>query len=451
MLRTAVGATTVDYLQLQAQFTRYNWLGNGRRLDVTGSLGRLLAGPLDGTFPFAEVRRTDLPGASDDAFLRPTWQASAQVVQPAFPAPLSSVGFGVFTHRRVEPGVVVDRGYGATATFTRDLGRRAPLSLVYNYELNTVLAGDVYFCVSYGVCDRPTIAALQEQQSLSPLAISGFVDQVDDALVRGSGYTLRLSLEHASAVTLSDFHYNRANAEFARDFSIAGGTFAARIGGGWVRAAGGQEIGGGVMDSDDSGKLHPTKRFYAGGARSVRGFGENQLGPRILTVGPDKLLEANDSDTSPACVVAEIAAGTCDPNSLSSNEFTPRPIGGTRLIEAGIEYRRPLWGPFLGAVFIDAARVNDPALGGLAEARSAVTPGFGLRYRSPIGPVRVDLGFHPATTEELTVITELEEGGVGRLIRLETPKRYDPLEGRGGFLSELTNRLTLHLSIGESF
>src|SRR5690606_20007256 len=64
MLSTAVGATTADYVQLQGQFTRYNWLGGGRRLDLTGTLGRLLAGPLDGAFPFDEVRRGDLPGAS---------------------------------------------------------------------------------------------------------------------------------------------------------------------------------------------------------------------------------------------------------------------------------------------------------------------------------------------------------------------------------------------------
>ena len=37
--------------------------------------------------------------------------------------------------------------------------------------------------------------------------------------------------------------------------------------------------------------LHPRKRFYAGGSQSVRGYGENQLGPRILTAAarlPDR-------------------------------------------------------------------------------------------------------------------------------------------------------------------
>ncbi len=446
MVRTGVGVSTVDYVQLQAQYTRFNWMGGGRRLDVTGTLGRLLAGPLEGIFPFEQVRSNPLPGASDDAFLRPTWQASAQVTQPAFPAAGSSLGFGIFGHRRVEPGVVVDRGYGASATFTRDLGDNAPLSLLYRYELNTVLAGDVYFCVSYGVCDRPTISALQERQSLSPLAIGGFVDRVDDALLRNSGYTVRLGIEHASAATLSDFRYNRADAEVTRDLPVAGGTFAARVRAGWVGAA-----GGGPLETADGSRLHPTKRFYAGGARSARGFGENQLGPRILTIGPDELLTSSDPDTPPPCVVAEIAARTCDPNGVSSSAFTPRPIGGTKVIEGGLEYRRPVWGPFSAAVFVDAARVDDPALGSLGEARSAVTPGFGVRYRSPIGPVRVDLGFRPASTEELTVITELNENGVNRLIRLSIPKRFDPSEGSSGFLAGLTSRLTLHLSIGEAF
>lgn len=448
LLRTSVGATTADYVQLQAQFTRFNWFGGGRRLDLTGTLGRLLAGQLDGAFPFDEVRRTDLPGASDNAFARPTWQVSAQVIQPAFPASATSVGFGLFSHRRVEPGVVVDRGYGASATLTRSLGRRAPVSLQYRYELNTVLAGEVYFCVSYGVCDRPTIDALQSRQSLSPLTLGGFVDQVDDALLRGSGYTLRYGLEHASAATLSDFHYNRVDAEITRDFRVGRGTFAARLRGGWVRAA-----GDGVSGDDEFGRgllLHPTKRFYAGGARSTRGFGENQLGPRILTIGPDRLIETDGADPGP-CVIEEVVARSCDPGSISSSEFTPRPIGGTRIIELGVEYRRPIWGLVVGAIFIDAARVDDPALEALAQARAAVTPGFGVRYRSPIGPVRVDLGFHPSSSEDLAVITQIEEDGVTRLIRLDKPKRYDPAEGRGGFLSALTNRMTLHLSIGESF
>lgn len=447
-LRAAIGATTVDYLQLQGQFTRYNWGGGGRRLDLTGTLGRLFAGTLDGVFPFEEGRRDPLPGASEDAFVRPTWQVSAQILQPSFPASSTSLGIGAFSHRRVEPGVVVDRGYGGTATLTRQLGRRAPLSLQYRYELNRLAAGEVYFCVSYGVCDRPTIDALQGRQSLSPLTLSGFVDQVDDALLRTSGYMIRYGFEHASNATLSDFSYNRADAEISRNIRIGSGTLAARVHGGWVRSTGeGRNRDG---EFGPAMELHPTKRFYAGGARSTRGFGENQLGPRILTIGPERLIEPDGDEPAP-CSIDEVVARSCDPGSISSHQFTPRPIGGTRLLELGIEYRRPIWGPLVGAIFVDAARVDDPALAALGEARSAVTPGFGVRYRSPIGPVRVDLGFRPSATEDLAVITQIEEDGTTRLIRLDTPKRFDPAEGNDGFLSAVTRRLTLHLSIGESF
>jgi outer membrane protein assembly factor BamA len=222
---------------------------------------------------------------------------------------------------------------------------------------------------------------------------------------------------------------------------------AARVQAGWVKPLN-QDAGEGPLGRGS--QLHPTKRFYAGGARSVRGYGENQLGPRILTIGRDALLEAPDDETAAACTIEQIGTAMCDPNAIPSSEFTPRPVGGTRVIQAGIEFRRPILGPLVGAIFIDGARVWDPALDEIVQARSAITPGFGVRYRSPIGPVRVDLGFRSPEVEELSVITETTEGE-RRLIRLETQKRFDPAEGKSGFLSSITNRLTLHLSIGESF
>jgi outer membrane protein assembly factor BamA len=153
LIRTRVGFTTIDYLQTQAHFTHYDWLGGGRRLDLSAVLGRLLAPQLEGTFPFEASAPPLLSGADEDDFLRPTWQASAQVTQPAFPLAGTSVGVGVFTHRRVEPSIVVDRGFGASVTLTREVADRAPLSLLYRFERNSILAGDVYFCVNFGVCD----------------------------------------------------------------------------------------------------------------------------------------------------------------------------------------------------------------------------------------------------------------------------------------------------------
>ncbi len=184
----------------------------------------------------------------------------------------------------------------------------------------------------------------------------------------------------------------------------------------------------------------------------MRGFAENQLGPRILTVDPDELLSRPDSASPAPCTRASLLSGECDPNPVPSSEFQPRPVGGTRLVEASVEYRRPVWGNFVGAVFVDAARVGDPAVSALADARTAVTPGFGVRYRSPIGPIRVDLGIRPTIREELAVVTQVTDAdGVNRLVRLDVRKRYDPLEEGGSFLNRLGSRLQLHLSIGEAY
>jgi outer membrane translocation and assembly module TamA len=81
------------------------------------------------------------------------------------------------------------------------------------------------------------------------------------------------------------------------------------------------------------------------------------------------------------------------------------------------ELRIPVWRDLGGAVFVDGGnvfeRVTDFDFG---ELRSAA--GFGLRYRSPVGPIRVDLGF--------------------KMDRREIGGRLEP-------------RTALHFSIGQAF
>jgi hypothetical protein len=49
------------------------------------------------------------------------------------------------------------------------------------------------------------------------------------------------------------------------------------------------------------------------------------------------------------------------------------------------------------------------------------------------------------------VVTQTTDaGGFNQIVPLAVRKRYDPLEGTG-FLAQVTNRLQLHLSIGEAF
>jgi outer membrane protein insertion porin family len=68
------------------------------------------------------------------------------------------------------------------------------------------------------------------------------------------------------------------------------------------------------------------------------------------------------------------------------------PLGGNALLVINNELRFPVWGPIGGAIFSDTgnvfARVRDIKPGGITE-----TVGFGLRLKTPVGPVKVDIGF----------------------------------------------------------
>jgi outer membrane protein assembly complex protein YaeT len=102
--------------------------------------------------------------------------------------------------------------------------------------------------------------------------------------------------------------------------------------------------------------LPASKRFFAGGDTTVRGFSLDRLGT---------------------------------PETISDSGF---PKGGNGLVVLNAELRMALFGGFGGAVFLDAGNVFEKASGiDLSQLRSAA--GFGLRYRSPVGPIRIDLGF----------------------------------------------------------
>jgi hypothetical protein len=76
---------------------------------------------------------------------------------------------------------------------------------------------------------------------------------------------------------------------------------------------------------------------------------------------------------------------------------------------------------------------------------AAVTPGFGVRYQSPIGPVRLDLGLNPNRAEDLGVVTAVPDGaGQNRIIPLPRTRNFSQA-------SNFLGRFVLHLSIGEAY
>lgn len=100
-----------------------------------------------------------------------------------------------------------------------------------------------------------------------------------------------------------------------------------------------------------------SERFFAGGDSTVRGFVLDRLG------------------------TAE---------TLNRDGF---PAGGSGLVVANLELRSPYWKGLGGVAFFDAGNVFERA-GDIRLSDLRPAGGFGLRYRSPLGPLRFDLGFN---------------------------------------------------------
>jgi outer membrane protein insertion porin family len=446
--RGAAGFTNVDFFQGDGSYTNYDWFGSARRLDIAGGVGNLGVRSLEGSSFFPDTPEPFFEDTS--AFLLPTWQVSGTVKQQAWLRPENSLSIGGFAHRRASPLVYIDKGYGGQVAFTRTLAPRAPVSAAYKFEITRVEASDVYYCVNYGVCDDITTSTLRGHQKLSPLQLSASIDRSDIPFSPTKGHIARIDLEHASGVTASHYRFNRASAEGALYTHFLHPSRDPRA---QVLAA---HLRLGVVRPLGTNVLHPRTRFYAGGSRSVRGYGENQLGPKILTISLDTLAR-----NRPACVTTNAeTVRECSPNAegLRNRDFTIRPLGGTSLAEASVEYRMPVGRRFEYAAFIDGAIVGGSAIGDLSDSLSlprysmAITPGVGVRYKSPVGPIRVDLGYNPRQIERLPVLTTVRDAqGVERFVPLRETRAYTSGGTARGFLGAIVNRLVLHLSIGQAY
>ncbi|MHA0328775.1 autotransporter assembly complex protein TamA [uncultured Sphingomonas sp.] len=98
-------------------------------------------------------------------------------------------------------------------------------------------------------------------------------------------------------------------------------------------------------------QIAPSRRFYAGGGASVRGYGFQAIGPRDVN---------ND------------------------------PIGGRSLAEFSIETRVKTFGNFGIVPFLDGGTVYTTAFPGLGDFQYGA--GVGVRYYSNFGPIRLDVG-----------------------------------------------------------
>ena len=428
----SIGFNTIEFVQLGARAGVYTLAGGRWQAELRGAVGNVLARQLEGAGPFADVPTVAEGDAVVQDFTRPTWQGSAELTRLWAGSPRNRLAIGAYSHQRLEPSVFIERGSGGFVAFTRELAQRAPLTVGYRLERAALAAPDVYFCQSYGQCSASVVAALRDPRRLASVTLNWWLDRTNNAVAPSRGYTLRADADHASAATGSEFKHNRVAAEAATYLKLGRAVLATRARAGWVRSPESS------ADATRVAALHPRALFFAGGVESVRGYHENQLGPRVLRVRSDDLIASG-------CTPESVADASCDPAAAPAAVFSPRPVGGTTLLEGTAEVRLPLGGKIGGVIFADAARLTTESD---VKGAGAVTPGVGLRYESNVGTLRLDVGWRPWRTEQLPVVVATRDAsGVERVTRLATDRAWTEGDAERGLL----RRVTLHFVLGHTF
>lgn len=151
--------------------------------------------------------------------------------------------------------------------------------------------------------------------------------------------------------------------------------------------------------------------FFSGGPNSNRGYPYRGVGPH----GPLGLIVGDR---------CQLADGQQLPNDCVF------PLGGLTLWETSLEVRFPLGGPLDAATFLDASDVTRREVD-IRFDFPHLSAGAGLRYATPVGPFRFDVGYRLPFAQE-----------VGE-------ENLRPEEGNPGTL--LGMPVALHFGLGEAF
>ncbi len=119
--------------------------------------------------------------------------------------------------------------------------------------------------------------------------------------------------------------------------------------------------------------------FFSGGSSSNRGYATREIGPHGIVPF------YNPGQSTMALV------DCADPANISSRDCA-LPLGGFTLWEASLELRFPIKGALSGTLFSDTSDVS-PYKVNFRFDRPHLSVGLGARYETPIGPVRLDVGY----------------------------------------------------------
>lgn len=436
-LGLGAGWATLDCIRTQARFTDRDFLGGARRLEMNGRLSHLALCPQN-------VR-------DDSISNRLNYYASGTVRLRGLIGPHTLPSFTLFSERTSEYRAYVrETLIGGAAEVSRDLQPRdlrpgLPLTLSYRVEYGRTTASPAVFCQLFNRCALSDIERLQQNGSLHVFGASILRDRTDQLLDPANGNQLHLELRSGSTSldTANGTRFSRVLTEGSAYKTVGSSTFAVRV----QMAA----VLDGFTTRGATAYVPPEERLYAGGPNSVRGYNQNLLGPVVYIV--DRIAV---SDT-----VIDGNAAQLFRTADSSRVRQYSPTGGNTLIVANLEWRIRL--PSFGgnvqlATFVDAGQVWNRPQQKFTFSDLRVTPGVGVRVRSPIGPLRVDVAYngYSGTTGSAYFV------GSDNVLRCVSPDNTLPegIVGPGQTCAptytpkaseNVLSKLTFNFSIGQAF
>ncbi len=327
VMRASTGYSFDDGATLEAEYQRRNFFGSARLLTVSNQINTRLGERSVEGFDKSYRRRH-----------------AASINQPYFLRKGLSASITAF-FSRIEDSVTQEEEYGGATSFTYEIipfrTVSSTISLSRANPIGPSSIGESTF--TRGI-----------------VSVAAIFGKADNYLEPSRGLLIRPTLEHGTAILLSDIKYWKTGISISayRHVGVASGV-AGRLFGGKLFP------GGGVTDDEAiQSKRFNSIRYYAGGSNDVRGWGPAALGPKNVVV-----------DTT---VVA-------DAEPIINYRYEP--VGALYKIAGNLSYRFPIPGFGLtvqSAIFTDFAKLGSDKL--------RIGSGVGIRYKTPVGFLRLDFG-----------------------------------------------------------
>lgn len=389
-LRTARfggGWGSLDCFRTTGDLTDYNLFKTATRLELRGRVSKIGIGePLGGAGAFCPQASDDIYSANLNYYVGATFSQPA-VLRSSFVPTLS-----LYSERRSEFNAFLrTTPAGASLALTRQLPRRSH-ALGYSLEYGRTEAQPALYCAVFNACEAADRNALQRNQRLAVVSASTSYERTDDPAYPRDGVVGRAEVRHASGIVGADaqLRFTRLTLDGSSYLPLGPDVVLA------LRLRAGIVLGPTITASGQPQFVPPQERLFAGGPTTVRGFRQNELGPAVYVPSAYDTVFA---DGTPA--------GAVGPNDTVYFRANPELVGqravatgGNTMVVGNAELR--VVSPFLRnlitwTLFADVGELwnRNADVAGLGFRSLRVTPGAGIRVRTPIGYLRADLAYNP--------------------------------------------------------